>query len=233
MTDAPTPAPHPDVPQVPPTPPPRKPFWPRNNWKLGCLILLLIYPGLPTGYIFVVSRIMLRDIHREVDQMRETLAKDAEGENQFHAWAVQVGQTRDPSGASGFCWSWDHSGKTWAFTPNYRTVKEYEERLPHSPPPPVLPTPFPAAMEEVLFLTVDVVRSMKNDKPRTEIRIHNRSNGYITFHLTDEYLDNAPPPAAAFRDVTPQPNPKARGFVNRLIHVAPGFWIYYGVPRVG
>jgi len=234
MTDIPTPQPNPDLPS---SPPPRKANWKRT---IGCIAILLAPftiapPGCLFWYFHLGNEKAVRDARLAADRALEALAKDAEGESQLHAWAVQLAKIAESSSEKGLRWERGYRGEPVDFEPPYDSSKDAAWRSAY----PRVPTPLPAVMEETLawesrFRLLSVTRSTKLGEPRTAIRISNWERAYTVLILTDEYLDNDPPPAAAFRNATPAPPPRLdSGSYSNSIDVAPGFRISYGFIPVG
>jgi hypothetical protein len=226
MPDAPSPAP-----DIQPSSPPRKANWKRT---IGCIALLLAPftiapPGCLFWYFAIFEAKAIRDAKRGADWVLEALAKDAEGGNEFHAWAIQVGRIGEPFGESEFDWWWirQRGRETEGF--RFKSSTSAEEKM-HEKNPLVLPTPLPAVMDETPFRQMRVTRSTEPGKPRTAIWIWNWDRVSVSLCLTDEYLDNDPPPASAFRNATSTPgsNFGEPSKYSTTVDVAPGFRIHHG-----
>jgi hypothetical protein len=198
--------------------------------KVGCILLPLFFatigpPGCIAWPMLYRTQMGKRDASQMVERLRKSLAKDAEGENQLHAWTTRFVEME----AGRFDWVRDEGTEAFRQDFDRTQTQEDRDRLARA-----LPLPWPPVVEELLAwggvcrLTVWRGTYAETGKPGVAIRLFCRASrfpAYVSLSLSEEYLNSAPPLASVFRDTPSRQTEDNRQFVP----FSPGFSIGYGV----
>jgi len=202
----------------PPTPDATPPKKKKRDWLGICLFVVLVLPVLLwycSMLYFMATQVPFgfKAINKQLPILHEALIADAEGENQLHAWVVQMAQQQNEG-------HWGIDPPNVNYTP------------PGSGPrPPPVPIPEPL---QSLVVSADTTRLIvegiwageKNRRVSVSFyEIDGKYGAYVTLVFSEAYIANPPPDASAYGNALV---PEGRG-KHRSQTIVPGFEVKVGV----